>query len=226
MARNGTSYDRHAAESIATRLGERAIPKALEPFARAFTAKQKAHELAANATSAAEDERDSALMDVGDADEALDAAVDRLVDLLPGAGLGTRQQPLKEYGSHNPTQLEALPYAVEPDEVARVVAKVALKKPPASITAAGKACLAAGAKVKARLEVYGSKQTAYLEALRARDALLPDLVKSQRSLKTQGAAAWEGDPGTLAAVFAPPARLVAPKKKRAAKPKTPPKDGG
>jgi hypothetical protein len=213
---NVTGHRRNAA-ALAGRLVSASIPKSLAATAKIFTAAQKAFEAAANAVDTAEEAHDGSLGDIKTADGALDASVDTLVDLLPGAGLGTRQQPLKGFSTKRPSELKAMAYADEPDEVDRTVKKILAKKPNADVVKACKAATAAGAVVRTKLAAYPGKVAAYTKAITTRNGLLPGLLKATDTLKRHAAVAWENDPATFKSVFAAPSRVEAPTKKRAKK---------
>jgi len=214
MSASNITHHRRTATSITSRLAALTLPAGLKPAAKRFTAAATDFVKAAEHVDAADMARDLALQDVSSADAELDAKIDTLVDLLPGAGLGTRQKPLKSFSTYSPTDLKALPFAKEPEEVASIVAGIQRMKPPANVSAACKACLTSGSAVKGKLKTYGAAQSAYVAALAARDELLPTLLKATRSLKTQAAAAWEDDKPKLKALFAAPDRVEAPKKAR------------
>jgi hypothetical protein len=217
MSSLNVSDYRHKGAALASRVLAAAIPKALTPVVKDFLAAQKAYEAAAVAVDTAQDVRDSALADVAAADAVLDASVDTLVDLLPGAGLGTRQQPLKGFSSKSPSEVKKMPYAEEPDEVDSAVKKILAKKPPADVVKACKAASANGAVVRKKLAIFPGKQAAYTKAITARDALLPGLLKATASLKNHALVVWEDDPATFKSVFAAPTRVEAPVEKRAKK---------
>ena len=221
MPNTNITEHRRTAAGLANRLRSTNLPSSLGAAAKAFLAAQKSFEAAATSTDTAQETRDASLALVAKSDALLDASVDTLVNLLPGAGLGTRLQPLKGYSSKTPSELKNMPYADEPDEVDRVVKKILAKKPSPDVVKACKASSACAADVRKKLAAYPSAQAAYTKALSARDGLLPALQKATDSLKRHAAVAWENDAATLKSVFAAPTKVEAPVKKRAKKKVTP-----
>lgn len=184
----------------------------------ALSAFQKTHAafLAAEADAkAARDARDTALADVGHADELLDAAIMKLADALIGAGLGTRTKPFASFSRYSPSALCELAYKRELDEARALVAKIGKQKsaPKKELAAVSKAADA----VEKALTGLTKPQAKADKALAARDALLPDWQKSLSRLRVTAKAAFVDDPATYGALFAQAVAEQAPTKKRARK---------
>jgi hypothetical protein len=162
---------------------------------------------------------------VGTQDGVLDAAVLVLADKMVGAGLGTRVKPLARFTKHAPSELTDLAYADEVREVRAIVAKIGKAKPASDVAKAVAACAKAADAVDKALRALPGPQSAYVKALGARDALLLTWQKALGRLKKHAAAAWDEDPSTLKAVFAPPDAVVAPVKRRAKKADRSPSNG-
>jgi hypothetical protein len=213
---------RKQAEAVRDRLEDKAFstPTGFKPHVKTFIAIQTKFEAAAIAAEQAESARDDALALVGDEDTALDTSLDDYADAVSAAKLGPRVNPFKPYSRHAPSALKDLPYAKEPAEVRDLVAAVAKKKPPVAVTKAGAVCLKRCAAVEKALKDFGKPAAAYQKALATRDAILPELQKALKTLKTHAASAFADDAATLATLFAPPEALQAPKQRR--KKATPP----
>ncbi len=207
---------RKHAEAIRDRLEDKAFTKnaGFKPHAKAFIAVQTKFDAAATAAEKAESTRDDALGRVGQEDEALDKSLDEYADAVSAAKLGPRQNPFKPFSKHAPSALKELPYAKEPAAVRALVAEVAKKKPPAAVTKAASVCLKRCGAVEKALKDFGKPAAAYQKALAARDALLPELQKGMKTLKTHAASAFADDALSLAALFAPPDTLQVPKQRR------------
>ncbi len=216
MATSSISTLRKHAEAIAERLEDKAFAKdaGFKPHAKNFIAIQTKFEAAAINAEKAEGARDVALELVGREDEALDTSLDGYADALSAAKLGPRLNPFKPFSKYALSVLKELPYAKEPVQVRALVAEVVKKKPPAAVTKAGALCLKRCAAVEKALKAFGKPAAAYQKELATRDALLPELQKGLKTLKTHAASVFAGDAVTLAALFAPPDALQVPRQRR------------
>lgn len=221
MAKSARSDLRRLAAAIRGRLDDDDFPMmpAFRAPAKAFSTTQTKFEAASAAVDEAESAKSDALAAVGEADDSLDASLDDYADDLSAAKLGPRQNPFKPFSKHSPSAMKDLPYAVEPKEVRALVAAVAKKNPPAAVKKAGTACLAKCTAVEKALAAYAKPASAYHKAVVARDALLPEMQKAIKTLKTHAASAYAEDEATLKALFAPPAAVLAPKLRRPRKAK-------
>jgi hypothetical protein len=204
---------------VLDRLAGTSISATLKPLVVAFTKTHGAYEGAAVLADEARAKRDEALDAVGDADDVFDPGVEILAQKLAGAGIGTRQNPFKGLSKYTPRQLTDLPYAEEPKAIRALADALAKKKPPADVTKALAKSLKDAAAIEAALGKLVKPQVAYAKALAQRDALLPAWTKALRRLKKHANAAWDEDPETYKAVFAPVEAVQAPKKRGNAKAK-------
>jgi hypothetical protein len=136
---------------------------------------------------------------------------------LAGAGLGSRQNPFAGFSKLTPSAVTGMAYADEVKEVLALVAKVQKAKPAADVAKAAANCIKLAAAVTKALAGLTKPQLAYNHALAARDALLLTWTKSLTVLKKTAAVAWIDDDATYKSVFAAPAKVQAPVKKRAKK---------
>jgi len=221
MAKRARSDLRTQAAVIRDRLEDKSFPTnpAFKPHAKGFIAIQTKLEAAASAVDDTDAAKADGLAAIGEADDQLDASLDAYADALSAAKLGPRLNPFKPFSKRSPSVMKDLPYAVEPDAVRALVAAVANKNPPAAVKKASAACLAKCAAVEKALAAYGKPASAYHKAVATRDALLPDMVKAIKALKTHAASAYADDAATLKALFAPPEAVQAPKQRRAKKAK-------
>ncbi len=213
MARN--SFLHH--DVFGTAILERfdALPKKGGPLVKAplaeFGKRHKELLAAAKAANLARGTRDEALAAVAAADDALDRAVNDLADALVAAGLGARKNPFAKFSKHSPSELCALAYRRELDEVRALLAKIGKQKdaPKKAIAATAKAADA----VEKALGALTKPQNATAKALAERDALLLHWQKSLSRLKKIAAAALIDDASTYRALFALPAAEQAPKRR-------------
>ena len=207
MTTGARSDLRILAEVIRDRLDDKAfvVKPAFKPHAKSFIAVQTKFASASALLDAAEQAKR----------DALDAELDVYAGVVSSAGLGTRVRPCKAFTKLRVSDVKALAYAKEVDTVREIVAAVARTSPPANVTKAGTACLAKAAAVEKGLKAYSKPATAYQKALEQRDALLPELQKAIKTLKTHAASAYADDPATVKALFAPPEAVQAPKLRRA-----------
>ncbi|APR80179.1 Hypothetical protein A7982_05526 [Minicystis rosea] len=215
MAPSNIGDRRAHGRAILTRFAEITLPRDLAPFLVAYRKSYEGYDARAEVVDAARTKRDDALELVGDADDLFDTSVSILADKMVGAGLGTRKQPFAKVSSHSPSALAALPYAEEPKAIRGLGDKLVKLEPPSDVAKALSVCLKNASAIENALGKLAKPQAAYDKALRERDALLPELSKALRRLKKHAAAAWDEDPATYAAIFAPPDAVQAPKKRRA-----------
>ncbi len=191
------------------------VPAELMPFLDAFVGTHVAYSGACDAADNGREQRDTALEAVGLADDALDATVLHLANMLVGAGLGDRRNPFAEFAKLTPANLCRQSYANEPGLVRELVKKVLAKQPPAEVTKAANACAKQADAVDAKLAGLTMPQALFTGAMKTRDDLLPEWHKALRTLKVHAAAAWLEAPGTLAMVFAPPPVVAVPRRRKA-----------
>lgn len=191
------------------------LPEALEGSFADFSAAHDGYEAAATKTDEALALRDSALDAIGEADEELDAGIDEYANDMVAAGLGTRIRPFKGFSKHAPSRLKGLAYATEAAEVEELVKAVNATNPSETVKEAGQKLLERKSAVTEALAALTKPQAEYELALHARDLLLPGLRKAYKAFKIHAASAWSDDPATFKAVFAPPARVQNPRKRRA-----------
>lgn len=222
MARNARADLRKQVESIRKRLEQKGFPMkpAFKPHAKLFIALQSRFEAAAAAVDDADAAKKDALQAVGEADAALDAALDVYADELSRAGLGPRLNPFKPFSKYTPSAMKELAYATEPKEVRSLVTAVGKKKPPQAVTKASATCLARCKDVEKALDAYGAPSSAHKKALATRDALSLDMQKATKTLKKHAGSAYADDEATLQALFARPDAVEAPKRRRAKPKKT------
>jgi hypothetical protein len=203
---------------ILERLGATTIPAAVKKHVLDF---KKSHAALAGANAAAETARgarDAALAAVGDADDALDAAIGVLRDKMIGAGMGNRTNPFSGFSSLTPTELTTIGYAREVKELRALAAKVKKAKPAADVAKQLAACEKLATGVETALAKLTKPQLALAKAMAARDALLPEWTKALGKLKRNAEAAWFEDRATYKAIFAAPSPVQETKKaKRAPK---------
>jgi hypothetical protein len=211
------------AEAIDERLDGIKTPPELKKLVASFRAAFTAYQTAATVTEKAREARDAALAAVAKADDVLDPSVDALATALVGATLTQRARPFLGFSTYAPGDLQDAAYAIEVKEVEKLVVAVGKKKPPPTVAKAAALASKNAKAVGAALAKLVKPQAAYQQALIARDAKLPALVKATSKLKRQAALVWEdSDPATLASIFAPPDAVQAPKSpaaKKAAKTK-------
>ncbi len=211
--------------AVLERLGAEALPAALKGPAKDFKAAHASVEAASKATEEARARRDAALEAVGNADAALDASVELLADALVGAGLGSRRQPFASFSKQSVSELVNLAYANEAKAVRALCAAIRRQKPRDVVLRAVTACEKNLQAVERAIDAVAKPQAAYAKELASRDLLLPSWTRVLARLKRHAAVAWEEEPATIRATFAPPDGIAAPKAKRA-KPKTQPVTNG
>jgi hypothetical protein len=217
MATTSLTEHRTYGRLVLERLDAVTIPAVLKPRVATFKKTHDAYEAAALRADDTRAKRDAALDAVGDADDVFDPSINDLANKMAGAGLGSRQNPFKGLSPHSPSQLTSLPYAEEPKALRALADAVLKKKPPSDVAKAISACLKNASALEAALAKLVQPQAAYSKALADRDALLPAWSKALRTLKKHAAAAWDEDPSTYKAIFAPAEAVQAPRKKRPAK---------
>jgi hypothetical protein len=213
MSKSNIRDHRAYSDAIAERISDRSLPAALKAPLKNFLVARAAFEKAAGTAFKAREARDIALQLVANADDILDPAVDALATALVGAGITKRTRPFAGLSSYGPRELQDLGYASEPGEVRKLVANVMKKKPAAAVVKACQACTKAAAGVEAALKKVVKPEAEYRKSLVTRDALLPALVKATSKLKLHAQLAWEDEPATYKAIFAPPDTVQAPKKR-------------
>ncbi len=144
-----------------------------------------------------------------------------LANKLVGADLGPRKNPFAPYGALAPSRLKEIAYTTEVEEVLKLVAAVKKKKPPQAVTAALTACTQTANASKKALIALVAPQTAYVEAMSARDELLVEWTRAFERLRAHAKAAWIDTPAVYHAVFAPPGLEARPASRRKAKPAPP-----
>jgi hypothetical protein len=199
---------------ILDRFKEITVPALLKPLLATYTTEHRAYTKAAGKVDVAEKARDKALEELAKADVFLDSDVEDLASSMAGAQLGPRANPFKKFSSHSPSELKGLRYATEVSAVRDLVAAVLAASPPAAVVAVTAKALKHADQVEDRLQAITAPQAAYDKALSARDALLPGLTRALAKLKAQAKATWMDEPGTFAAMFAPPERVQRPRARR------------
>jgi hypothetical protein len=203
---------------IVDRFDDITVPALLEPLLAAYRSEHQAYTKAAGKVEAAAQARDQAVADVAEADVLLDVDIDDLAVAMAGAKLGPRANPFKGFCPHAPSALRALAYATEARAVRNLVAAVLAASPPAAVVAVTARALTHAGQVQDRLQAITAPQAAYDKALAARDALLPGLTRALARLKAQAKVTWMDEPGTYAAMFAPPERVQRPRARRKPRP--------
>ena len=200
---------------ILERLGALKVPATMKTAIAGFKKSHAALTTASNAANPAKGARDTAMTALATADEALDAAVELLAAKMAGAGLGSRQNPFAGFSKLSPSAVTGMAYADEVKEVLALCAKVTKAKPAADVAKAASNCVKLAGNVTKALAGLTKPQLAYNKSLAARDALLLSWTKSLTVLKKTAAVAWIDDDATYKSVFAAPAKVQAPVKKRA-----------
>lgn len=214
MARTTTTNQRAYGTAVLDRLAGETLPAALKAPAKDFKAEHTLVEKASKSTEAARALRDAALEAVASADTALDASVELLADALVGAGLGTRAQPFASFTRRKVSELVKLAYATEAKEVRALCTAIRRAKPAPAVSRVVAACEKNLQQVDRAIAGLAKPQAAYAKALASRDALLPAWTRAIARLKRHAAVAWEDEPATIRATFAPPEGIAAPKGKR------------
>jgi hypothetical protein len=196
------------------------VPAELQPFVTALGQEQTKLETAYQATSQAEQRRDSALRAIGAADSELDASLEGLAISLVASRLGDRKKPFASFTSFTMTQLVKMACAKEVQAVEQMAAKITAANPPEPVAAAVGACLQSAAKVKTSLSAFSVPDAAYTTKLTERNALVADWERAYAKLERRAQVAWEDQPGMLLAVFARPESIQAPVTKRKKKSQT------
>lgn len=217
MKHSSITSQRAYGAAILARLSDVTVPAALKPRVASFKKVHEQYESASEAAEAARKKRDEAIDAIGAADDRFDASVGALADKIVGAGLGSRQNPFKAYSRHAPSELTAMAYAAEPKAIRELGDALVQAKPPSEVAKALSVCLKNANALETALDALTKPEAAYVKALAAREALLPAWDKALRSLRKHADVAWEDDPATQKAVFAPPSAVQAPKKRRAKK---------
>jgi hypothetical protein len=205
-------------EVILDRLAAGGLPAAIGKAVAPFKVEQAALAKASAAAEDARGQRDAALLDVSEADNALDDALESLADALVGARMGKRKNPFATFSKHAPSALATMAYAAEAAEVVAMCGRIARAKPPSSVTQAAASCVRLARGVQSALKALSKPQNAYAQALLARDTLLPAWAKALAVLRRRLAAEIE-DQAKVRALLAPPGRVQEPKAKRKAKAK-------
>jgi hypothetical protein len=134
---------------------------------------------------------------------------------MAGAQMGTRKNPFASYSKYAPSDLTALAYADEVKEVLAMCAKITKAKPSPDVAKSVAKCVALANAVTKALAALTKPQLAYTKSITTRDALLLTWSKSLSKLKRTAAVVWFDDDATYKSVFAAPAKVQAPVKKRA-----------
>ena len=211
-----TSITDHKAQGavIIDRFEDITVPALLRPLLATYKTEHRAYTKAAGKVDVAEKARDKALEELAKADVFLDSDVEDLASSMAGAQLGPRANPFKKFSPYSPSKLKALAYAIEVSAVRDLVAAVLAASPPAAVVTVTAKVLKRAGQVEDRLQAITAPQAAYDKALSARDALLPGLTRALAKLKAQAKATWMDEPGTFAAMFAPPERVQLPRARR------------
>lgn len=208
MSKLALSHHEALGDAIVERLGGASIPTSMKAAAAAFEAAHAALLAGSAKASDARDLRDDALHAIGDADAALDGAVDALANDLVTAKLGARKNPFKGFSKYAPGDLHRLGYQAHLKAVRDLVKAIAKKKgaPTASLKAVTKRADALAAALKALAK---PQSKSHLQIV-ARDAELIDWQKKLTRLRTMAAAAWIDAPEKATALFEPPEGVVVP----------------
>ena len=199
---------------ILERLDAIPLPAALKPFVARFRLEHTKLGAAADAADAMRDARDLALEELGSADAALDASIEKLADALVGAGLADRTRPFAKFSRVTPSDLTKLAYANEAKEARALVKRIKAKKPTGDLAKALAACGKAIDGVERALKATAVPQAKYAKALAARDAELLAWNKALSILKKHAAAVWDEEDATVRAIFAHPTRIQRPRAHR------------
>jgi hypothetical protein len=190
------------------------VPKPLDPHLDAFEHQHAHYAQACDKADEARETRDLALEAIGLADAAVDTSVEKLANVLVGAGLGERRNPFEAYSPHSVSQLCRLPYAKTAPAVRDLVGGITARKPSADVLNAATDSLHKANVLDERLQALMTPQAMYEGAMKSRDLLLLDWTKAIGSLKIQAKAALANDPGTLEALLALPPAVTQPKQRR------------
>lgn len=208
--------------AIVERFDNAATPSQLKPFIKQFKLTQAAFEAKAAAADDARDVRDDAALAIATADGKLDASLETLGNVLVGASLGSRKNPIQSFTKIRLSDLKDLAFAVEVAETKKLIKAISKVSPPASV----KTTLATVTKnadaVEKALAALTKPEAAYKTALAARDVQVLTLTKTLGRLKKNANAAWADEPETYKSFFAPVPAVQAPKKAKKAKKKTSP----
>ena len=215
------STEKILGDAITARLAKAKLDPRARSAAKTFAAQHTAYGVLLDAAVARGAARAAALAAIGETDERLDAQIARLADVLPAAGLSKRGQPFAGFSKHAPTALCDLGYTRQLDETAKLVKAVRKAKPGADVLAVCSAIDREAAALKKLLPAYDAAQKAWLKAVAARDALLPDWQKALTRLRVLARASLVDQPGGYEAIFARPESIAVakrPRKKPAAAP--------
>ena len=202
-------------KAIVTRFADqKGVSKTLAPHVASFTGDYTQLAAAAVKVEKAQAARDKALGKVGGQDDVLDPSVLDLANTLVGGGIGERKNPFAKFSKYTPSTMVDLPYATEAGAVHDLCAAIKAKTSLPVVLKAVQQCDDNATAVEQALDDLVAPQTAYVQALGERDALLPGFQKSLQRLKKHAGAAWADEPAIYKAVFAPPDRLQQPVKRR------------
>jgi len=217
MAKSTPMKYRAQGDAVLERMKIQAVPASIKAQLKSFQQVHARYLVAAEAVDEARIGRDNALQLVATADMTLDDSVELLAQKASGAGLGSRQAPLRAFTRRSVSALTQLAYKKEANEVIIVAAKIAKASTPKEVKAAASACAKNARAVLDQLRTLVKPQGAYDKALGARDEVLPDWTKAYSRLKKFAAAAWYDEPATFQSVFAPVDAIQAPKARRSKK---------
>jgi hypothetical protein len=214
MSKAAISDHRLHGKVVLDRFATQGVPAALKTYVAAFKNQHAALEAAAEKAEKARAVRDAVLAKMGEADDVLDRSVDALADALVGAGLGARRDPFTAYSKYTPARLKDLAYLTEVKEVRALCENVTKAKPPANVARAVATVRKNADALDAAVAALSGPQSAYEQAIAARDRLLPEWTRALARLQRNAAAHWFETPETYRAVFAVPALVQKPVKRR------------
>lgn len=208
------SAEKILGDAITERLASAKLDARARSAAKTFTAQHRAYVALFDVAIAKGAARTAALAKVGELDEQLDARISRLADLLPGAGLGRRGAPFAGLSKHSPTELCDLGYASQVAETTKLVKAVRKAKPGREVLSVCEAIERDAGALAKQLPVYDAAQKAWIKAVAARDALLPDWQKALTRLRVLAKASFVDEPGAYEAIFARPEAIALPRRPR------------
>ena len=199
------------------------VPADLLQSLKNFKVEQLDYALACDQADEGRATRDAALERIGNADDDVEAGLEKLARAMTGEDIGDRRNPFKPFGNTSVSEISKMAYAKVPETVRSLAdAVLAVAKPGSKTAAAAHGCKKDADKLEAALAAIVVPQTVFAAAMSVRDEQkLPRWHKALGSLKRRAALAWEDEPGLLAAVFAPPAAVTqvrAARKKKVAGP--------
>ena len=194
---------------------------ALQSFALAH----ETLEVAAVGAAEARRARDAALAGIRAADGLLHQEVERLANKLVAAELGPRKNPFARFSKLTPAGLTSIGYLREVSAVRALAEAVAAASPPAEVARALGGCLQRATAIEQSVRALSGPQTTFDLKRAARDRAAKDWERSYGRLRRRAEVAFEDEPATLKALFAPVERVQRPvarrKRSKGAKPLAP-----